>query len=71
MVRIWTPLAFERIVARCPWTSSIYFLWPVAVLTALIALMAWRWLEEGREVLPFRVVYWIFRGKVREGAGDH
>jgi hypothetical protein len=23
------------------------------LLTALTALMAWRWLEEGREALPF------------------
>jgi len=121
-------VAFERIAARCFSTSSIYFLWPVAALTALIALMAWRWLEEGREMLPFFAsivlfllgylglvistfpylvpptltlwqtaavpasqlfmltgtlillpiilgyivfVYWIFRGKVREGEGYH
>ena len=62
-------VAFERIAARCFSTSSTYFLRRVAVLTALIALMAWRWLEEGREMPPFRVVYWIFRGKVRDGEG--
>jgi cytochrome d ubiquinol oxidase subunit II len=98
------------------------------LLTALTALMAWRWLEAGREILPFFAsivlfllgylglvistfpylvpptltlwqtaaapasqifmltgtlillpiilgyivfVYWIFRGKVREGEGYH
>ena len=121
-------LAFERIAARWFSAPNIYFLWPVPLLTALTALMAWRWLEEGREMLPFFAsivlfllgylglvistfpylvpptltlwqtaavpasqlfmltgtlillpivlgyivfVYWIFRGKVREGEGYH
>ena len=45
VVSLWTPLAFERIAARWFSTPNIYFLWPVPVLTALTALMAWRWLE--------------------------
>ena len=128
VVSIWTPLAFDRIAARWFSAPNIYFLWPVPLLTALTALMAWRWLEEGREMLPFFAsivlfllgylglvistfpylvpptltlwqtaavpasqlfmltgtlillpiilgyivfVYWIFRGKVREGEGYH
>jgi cytochrome d ubiquinol oxidase subunit II len=128
VVSIWTPLAFERIAARWFSTPNIYFLWPVPLLTALVALMAWRWLDEGREVRPFLAavvlfllgylglvistfpylvpptltiwqtaavpasqifmllgtlvllpiilgyigfVYWLFRGKVREGEGYH
>ena len=128
VVSIWTPLAFERIAARWFSIPNIYFLWPVPLLTALTALMAWRWLEERREMLPFVAsivlfllgylglvistfpylvpptltlwqtaavpasqlfmltgtlillpvilgyivfVYWIFRGKVREGEGYH
>jgi cytochrome bd ubiquinol oxidase subunit II len=128
VVSLWTPLAFERIAVRWFSTPNIYFLWPVPVLAALTAGMAWRWLDRGREVLPFFAsillfmlgylglvisnypylvpptltvwqaaaapasqmfmlagtlpllpvvlgyvvfVYWIFRGKVREGEGYH
>jgi cytochrome d ubiquinol oxidase subunit II len=53
VVSIWTPVAFEPIARRWFSTPNIYFLWPVPLLTALTALMAWRWLEEGREALPF------------------
>ena len=128
VVSIWTPLAFERIAARWFSTPNIYFLWPVPLLTAFVALMIWRWIDEGREIPPFLAsialfllgylglvistfpylvppvltiwqtaaapasqifmllgtvallpiifgyivfVYWLFRGKVREGEGYH
>ena len=128
VVSVWTPLAFERIAARWFSTPNIYFLWPVPLVTAFVALMIWRWLEAGREVPPFLAsialfllgylglvistfpylvppvltiwqtaaapasqiflllgtvallpiifgyivfVYWLFRGKVREGEGYH
>jgi cytochrome d ubiquinol oxidase subunit II len=128
VVSIWTPLAFERIAARWFSIPNIYFLWPVPLLTLLTAVLAWRWLDEGREVRPFLAavvlfllgylglaistfpylvpptltvwqtaavpasqifmllgtlvllpiilgyigfVYWLFRGKVREGEGYH
>jgi cytochrome bd ubiquinol oxidase subunit II len=128
LVSLWTPLAFERIATRWFSTPNIYFLWPVPLFTALTALMAWRWLDERREALPFLAaialfllgylglvistfpylvpptltvwqtaavpasqifvllgtlvllpiilgyigfVYWLFRGKVREGEGYH
>jgi cytochrome bd ubiquinol oxidase subunit II len=128
VVSIWTPVAFEPIARRWFSTPNIYFLWPVPLLTALTALMAWRWLEQRREALPFLAsiilfllgylglvistfpylvpraltiwqtaavpasqifmllgtlvllpvilgyitfVYWLFRGKVREGEGYH
>jgi cytochrome d ubiquinol oxidase subunit II len=127
-VSLWTPLAFERIAARWFSVPNILFLWPVPLLTLLAALLAWRWLDRSREVLPFLAsiamfllgylglvistfpylvpptltiwqaaaharthlfmlmgtaallpvilgyfvfVYWIFRGKVREGEGYH
>jgi cytochrome d ubiquinol oxidase subunit II len=127
-VSIWTPLAFEPIAVRWFSTPNIYFLWPVPLLTGLTALMAWHWLDERREALPFLAsialfllgylglvistfpylvpraltiwqtaavpasqifmllgtlvllpvvlgyvtfVYWLFRGKVREGEGYH
>jgi cytochrome d ubiquinol oxidase subunit II len=128
VVSVWTPLAFERIAARWFSTPNIYFLWPVPLITALVALMIWRWLDERREIPPFLAsialfllgylglvistfpylvppvltiwqtaaapasqifmllgtvallpiifgyivfVYWLFRGKVREGEGYH
>jgi cytochrome d ubiquinol oxidase subunit II len=128
VVSLWTPLSFERIAARWFSAPNIYFLWPVPLLTALTALMAWRWLQQGREVPPFLAsivmflfgylglvistypylvppsltiwqtaaapasqiflllgtvallpvilgyyafIYWLFRGKLREGEGYH
>jgi cytochrome bd ubiquinol oxidase subunit II len=128
LVSLWTPLAFPRIAERWFSTPNIFFLWPVPVVTGLVALLAWRWLEAGREIPPFLAtialfmlgylglaistfpylvppsltvwqtaaapasqvfmligtvallpiilgyvvfVYWLFRGKVREGEGYH
>src|SRR5262249_48673619 len=128
IVSLWTPLAFERIARRWFSTPNIYYLWPVPVITAATALLAWRWLDQRREVPPllaaialfllgyvglaisvfpylvppsltvwqaaaapasqifmlagtapllliilgyFVFVYWLFRGKVREGEGYH
>jgi cytochrome d ubiquinol oxidase subunit II len=127
-VSLWTPLAFERIGERWFSTPNIYFLWPVPLVTALIAFALWHWLNSGREILPFLAaialfllgylglvisvfpylvpfsltiwqasaapnsqlfllvgtvvllplvlgyivfIYWLFRGKVREGEGYH
>jgi cytochrome d ubiquinol oxidase subunit II len=128
IVSLWTPLAFPRIAERWFALPNILFLWPVPVVTALIAYLAWRWLEAGRDIPPFLAtialfmlgylglaistfpylvpptltvwqtaaapasqvfmligtvallpiilgyvvfVYWLFRGKVREGEGYH
>ncbi len=128
VVSLWTPLAFERIASAGSRRRTSIYLWPVPLVTALTALMLWRWLMTGREILPFlaaivlfllgylglvissypyscrrrsrsgrprrrrrarsscwsaRVVllpvmlgyvvfvYWLFRGKVREGEGYH
>ena len=60
LVSIWTPLAFERIATRWFSTPNIYFLWPVPLLTALTALMAWRWLDERREALSFLAAIALF-----------
>jgi cytochrome bd ubiquinol oxidase subunit II len=127
VVSLWTPLAFERIATRWFALPNILFLWPVPVITALIAYFDWRWIRD-REALPFLssialfllgylglvisvfpylvppaltiwqtaavpasqifmllgtvallplilcytgFVYWLFRGKVREGEGYH
>jgi len=127
-VSVWTPLAEPRIAARWFALPNFYFLWPVPVVTALVAFAIWRWLEKGYEVSPFLAsialfflgylglvisnfpylvppsltvwetaaapaslifvllgtlvllpmilgyivfVYWLFRGKVREGESYH
>ncbi|MEP9348513.1 cytochrome d ubiquinol oxidase subunit II [Xanthobacter sp. KR7-225] len=127
-VSLWTPLAFDRIAVRWFSTPNLFFLAPVPIVTALVAYLVWRWLKEGKEMLPFFgtvglfllgflglaistfpylvppsltvwqtaaaapsqilmlfgvifllpvvlgyivFVYWIFRGKVREGEGYH
>ena len=42
-------LQFPRIRERWFSLPNILFLWPVPAITALIAFMAWRWLEQGRD----------------------
>ena len=59
-VSLWTPLAFERIAARWFSTPNIYYLWPVPVVTALTALVCWRALVRGQEMLPFLAAIALF-----------
>lgn len=60
IVSLWTPLEFPRIRERWFSTPNILFLWPVPAITALAAFMAWRWLEKGREILPFLAAIVLF-----------
>jgi cytochrome d ubiquinol oxidase subunit II len=128
VVSLWTPLSVPRIAARWFTTPNIFYLWPVPIVTALVALVAWRALMRGGERAPFfctialfllgylglvissypylvppsltvwqtaaapasqlftlvgtavllpiilgyyGFVYWLFRGKLREGEGYH
>ncbi len=52
-VSLWTPLSIPRIAERWFSSPNIFFLWPVPVLTALVAFGLWRWIEARRDVLPF------------------
>ncbi len=52
-VSLYTPLAFERIAQRWFSLPNFYYLWPVPLLTMLLAYMLWRWIDRRREVLPF------------------
>lgn len=52
-VSLWTPLSNPRIAERWFSLPNFYFLWPVPLVTALTAYLAWRWLENGREAAPF------------------
>ncbi|MGD9769118.1 MAG: cytochrome d ubiquinol oxidase subunit II [Pseudolabrys sp.] len=53
IVSLWTPLMSERIYARWFSLPNFYYLWPVPVVTGIVALLLWRWIEKGREILPF------------------
>ena len=59
-VSIWTPLMEPRVAARWFSLPNFYFLWPVPVVTALVAYLCWRWLENGREVPPFLAAIALF-----------
>jgi cytochrome d ubiquinol oxidase subunit II len=60
IVSIWTPLAFERIATRWFSLPNILFFWWVPAATALVAIAAWRWLDAGRDVLPFLAAIALF-----------
>jgi cytochrome bd ubiquinol oxidase subunit II len=60
LVSLWTPIASERIAQRWFSHPNIRYLWPVPLVTALVAWCCWRWLETGREVLPFLAAIGLF-----------
>jgi cytochrome d ubiquinol oxidase subunit II len=60
IVSVWTPLAFERIAARWFSLPNLLFLWWVPAATALVAFVAWRSIESGREALPFLATIALF-----------
>jgi cytochrome d ubiquinol oxidase subunit II len=59
-VSVWTPLSEPRIAARWFSLPNFYFLWPVPVVTALVAYAAWRWIGERRDVPPFLAAVVLF-----------
>jgi cytochrome d ubiquinol oxidase subunit II len=59
-VSLYTPLAFERIAQRWFSLPNFYYLWPVPLLTFLLATMLWRWIDQRREVLPFVATIGLF-----------
>ena len=59
-VSLWTPLEFSRIAERWFSEPNIYYLWPVPVATALLALLVWRGLERKHDYLPFVSVVGLF-----------
>ena len=60
IVSLWTPLAFDRIAARWFSLPNILFLWWIPAATALVAFVAWRAIESGREALPFLATIALF-----------
>jgi len=59
-VSLWTPLAFQRIAERWFSLPNFFYLWPVPVVTALVAFGLWRWLGTKRDVLPFLATIGLF-----------
>jgi cytochrome d ubiquinol oxidase subunit II len=60
LVSLWTPLMSERIYARWFTLPNFFFLSPVPLLTGIVALSLWRWIERGREMLPFFAAIALF-----------
>jgi cytochrome d ubiquinol oxidase subunit II len=59
-VSLWTPLEFSRIAERWFGGSNLYFLWPVPIITAILAYLVWRGLERKQDYLPFIGVVGLF-----------
>jgi cytochrome d ubiquinol oxidase subunit II len=60
MVSIWTPLAQARIAQRWFSYPNLILFSPVPLLTAALALLLWRSLKKGRDVLPFVCAMGLF-----------
>jgi cytochrome d ubiquinol oxidase subunit II len=60
LVSLWTPLEVERIAARWFTTPNIFYLWPVPIVTGLLALALWRWLDSDRDTAPFLATIGLF-----------
>src|SRR6185295_18894286 len=60
VVSLWTPYAFPRIRERWFSLPNILYLWPVPAITGFVALMCWRWLEQGRDIPPFLAAIVLF-----------
>ena len=52
-VSLWTPLEFPRIAERWFRLRNVAFLWPVPVVTAALAILVWRGLRRGADLVPF------------------
>jgi cytochrome d ubiquinol oxidase subunit II len=52
IVSLWTPLAHSRIAERWFSLPNFFFLWPVPLVTALLAFGVWKW-AKARDALPF------------------
>jgi cytochrome bd ubiquinol oxidase subunit II len=53
VVSLWTPLSIPSIAQRWFSTPNIFYLWPVPVITALVAYAGWIGIHKGHDVLPF------------------
>jgi cytochrome d ubiquinol oxidase subunit II len=59
-VSLFTPYEFERIAQRWFSLPNFYYLWPVPLVTALVAYLLWRWIGTERDALPFIATIVLF-----------
>jgi cytochrome d ubiquinol oxidase subunit II len=59
-VSLWTPIAIPRIAERWFSLPNILYLWPVPLLTAFTAFIAWRSLRNDGEAMPFIATIVLF-----------
>ncbi|WP_436638046.1 cytochrome d ubiquinol oxidase subunit II [Microbaculum sp. FT89] len=60
LVSLWTPYAIDRIGERWFSTPNIYYLWPVPLVTAGLALLLWTALERNHTATPFLATLGLF-----------
>jgi cytochrome d ubiquinol oxidase subunit II len=59
-VSIFTPLEFPRIAQRWFTPPNLYYLLPVPILTAAVAVAEWYWITTRREAAPFLATVALF-----------
>src|SRR4029079_7442184 len=60
VVSLWTPLSIPSIAQRWFSVPNIFYLWPVPLITALVALACWFGLQREHDVLPFLSAIGLF-----------
>jgi cytochrome bd-type quinol oxidase subunit 2 len=79
IVSLWTPFIHEDIARRWFSWPNLLFLSPVPIITALLAWVEWRSLNDDSEIGGVGLFvlayigwsYWVFSGKVRSDIGCH
>ena len=59
-VSLYTPLSQDRIFERWFTLPNFYYLWPIPLVTGLLAFGCWRWLTHGRDAPPFLAAIGLF-----------
>lgn len=59
-VSLWTPLTIPRIADRWFSLPNFFYLWPVPLVTAIVAFIAWRAIGRGRDSTPFLASIGLF-----------
>ena len=60
VVSLWTPFSIPSIAQRWFSVPNIFYLWPVPLITALVALACWFGLQREHDVLPFLSAIGLF-----------
>ena len=60
LMSVWTPFAHERIAERWFTLPNLFYFLPVPVLTLVLAVLLFRSLKQGRDLLPFLCSFGLF-----------